>query len=118
VGGWEADELDEAVRAFLSRREVVVDTTRKGRPVTEDVRPAVQTVRATDLVLDIDIATRPRAARVGDVLSALRSARAGTTAPGDGRVTRTHQWIERGGARLEPLDADRRSSARVLGACA
>jgi hypothetical protein len=36
---------------------------------------------------------------------------------------RTHQWIERGGARCEPLDVDRRSlapegAARTLEACA
>ena len=42
---------------------------------------------------------------------------------GERRVVRTHQWIERGGARHEPLDVDRRSdapegAARALEACA
>ena len=55
------------------------------------------------------MSTQPRGAKPGEVLAAL----------GDFteiRARRTHQWIERDGARQEPLDADTRP--RMPEACA
>ena len=55
------------------------------------------------------MSTQPRGAKPGEVLAAI----------GDFtelRARRTHQWIERDGARQEPLDADTRP--RVPEACA
>ena len=89
--------------------------TRKGREVAEDVRPAIRQmhlleVEASSASLDLELATQPRNARPGDVVAAL-NVMAGPTGPvfAEWRVLRTHQWIERVGARLEPLEADPRA---------
>jgi radical SAM-linked protein len=84
--------------------------SRKGRPVVEDVRPALRqmsVVGASEhgVVIELEVATRPRGARPGEVLAAMGGGLA------DRLVLRTHQWIERGGARLEPLEADPRPCA-------
>ncbi len=55
------------------------------------------------------MSTQPRGAKPGEVLAAIGDFT-------DVRARRTHQWIERDGARQEPLDADTRP--RVPEACA
>ena len=47
------------------------------------------------------MSTQPRGAKPGEVLAAIGDLT-------DVRAQRTHQWIERDGARQEPLDADTR----------
>jgi hypothetical protein len=54
-------------------------------------------------VLDLELSTQPRGTRPAEVLTAVDGDFV------DRRVLRTKQLIERGGARLEPLDADARS---------
>jgi hypothetical protein len=56
-------------------------------------------------VLDLELSTNPRGARPAEVLAAVGGDLV------DRRVLRTYQWIERGGARLEPLEADARQRA-------
>jgi uncharacterized protein YunC (DUF1805 family) len=74
--------------------------------------------------LELEITTRPRTLRVADVVAGLRTLQDEDAATlVEHRVVRTHQWIERGDARREPLDVDRRSpapegAARALEACA
>ena len=101
----------ELVTAALAADELVVTRTRKGRQVTDDLRPAVLTVtvsgptdRGTEL--EAELAVHPRSVRPAELLLAL--------APGleEGRVVRTAQWIWRDGARLEPLVADPDATAR------
>jgi radical SAM-linked protein len=109
----------DAVAAALTRtREcavIEVTRTRKGREVAEDVRPALRRVEllaadTASAVLRCELATQPRSARPGDLLAAVNSVADATGAAlADPRVLRTHQWIERGGARLEPLEADPRA---------
>ncbi len=106
-----ADEVAAAVDRALARPELPITRTRKGREVTEDLRPIVQVmaiVGVEDLgpVLELELSTQPRGARPAEVLTVVDDDL------GDRRVLRTDQWIERGGARLEPLEADARS--RVL----
>jgi hypothetical protein len=84
-----------------------VTRKRKGREVTDDLRPIVRAMNVVDFadlgpVLDLELSTNPRSARPADVLAATGGDLV------DRRVLRTHQWIERGGARLEPLEADAR----------
>jgi radical SAM-linked protein len=120
--------LQDAVSSLLGRDTVELTVVRKGRETVEDVRPALRAVEPVTADggpgLRLELATRPRSIRPGEALAALRA-----TAPDVGplvehRVVRTHQWIERDGARLEPLDADVRSSApygastRALEPCA
>ena len=120
--------LEHAVSTLLGRDAVTLTVVRKGRETVEDVRPAL---RAMEVVtadggpgLRLELATRPRSIRPGEALAALRDAAPELGPLVEHRVVRTHQWIERDGARLEPLDADVRSSApdgastRALEACA
>ncbi|HZP30733.1 MAG TPA: TIGR03936 family radical SAM-associated protein [Acidimicrobiia bacterium] len=120
--------LDDAVSALLRRDTVTLTVVRKGRETVEDVRPALRAVEVVTVDggpgLRLELATRPRSIRPGEALAALRDGAPGLSALVEHRVVRTHQWIERDGARLEPLDADVRSSApsgastRALEACA
>jgi radical SAM-linked protein len=102
------DELGAAVERALVRTAIPVTRTRKGHEVTEDLRSIVRTMAVTDAddlgpVLDLELSTQPRGARPAEVLAAVDGDLV------DRRVLRTKQWIERGGARLEPLEADARS---------
>jgi radical SAM-linked protein len=118
--------LSDAVDALLARRELPIEVTRKGERAVEDIRPSVRAlaVVAGDApTVELEIATRPRTLRVADVVAGLRTMHDEAATLVDHRVVRTHQWIERGGARHEPLDVDRRSHApegatRTLEACA
>jgi len=97
----EVREQAEAVSAFP---EIMVTKRRKGREVTEDIRPVIRhlTVCGTaPVTLAMELFTQPRSARPGEVLAAFGGL-------SEVRAVRTHQWIERDGARQEPLDADTR----------
>jgi radical SAM-linked protein len=113
-----APALQEAVTAVAYRVTVTgpddepvgVDElgAAKGHEVTEDLRSIVRTMAVTDAddlgpVLDLELSTQPRGTRPAEVLTAVDGDLV------DRRVLRTKQLIERGGARLEPLEADARS---------
>jgi radical SAM-linked protein len=102
-----------AVEEFLGRGHVEIPVQRKGEERVEDVRASVLALelpRRDEATVVVDVATRPRTLRVADVVNGLRAV-SPEGAPLVRRVVRTHQWIERGGARHEPLDVDRRSTA-------
>jgi radical SAM-linked protein len=97
---------DHLVEVALAADTLVVTRTRKGKEVTDDLRPAVlsltvagPTPRGSELVAEL--AVHPRSVRPAELLLALR--------PGleEGRVMRTAQWIWRDDARLEPVPAAR-----------
>ena len=126
AGGAETD----GGRRLLARDTVTLTVVRKGRETVEDVRPALRRVEVVSADGRGPAAPRPRARhpaahiRPGEALAALRDVSPDVGELVERRVVRTHQWIERDGARLEPLDADVRSSAppgaatRALEACA
>jgi radical SAM-linked protein len=91
--------LAERVENLLAAPVLTVRRERKGRPTDDDVRPAILALSTTGSLghLQAELATRPLGARPGDLMTAL-----GTDAV-LGRARRTHQWIERDGARFEPL---------------
>jgi radical SAM-linked protein len=107
VSGAAPSELGELVERAVTATALPITRTKKGREVVEDVRPLMRTVRVVGgsngvAAVDLEIATQPRSARPGEIVAAI-----------GGHLTtehalRTHQWIERGGARLEPMDADAR----------
>jgi radical SAM-linked protein len=102
-----ADEVATAVDRALAQPSLPVTRTRKGREVTEDLRSIVRVMSVLDVgelgpVLDLELSTQPRGARPTEVLTAVDGGLV------ERRVLRTNQWIERGGARLEPLEADAR----------
>lgn len=93
-----------AVDAALAADALEVTRSRKGREAVDDIRPAVLGVEVVGptpagVLLDAELAVHPRSVRPSELVVALG---AGLE---EGRVTRTHQWISRSGARREPLDA-------------
>ena len=102
------EELQERIDQALAAPSLIVQRERKGRQTEDDIRPAVQQLSLMGKgVLDqgeyttnrfrAELATHPRGVRPSDLLSALGA---------DlelARACRTHQWIERDGARFEPL---------------
>lgn len=112
VLGLTAEELGTRVERLLAAPSVLIQRERKGRTVHDDLRPAVLALAVTEpskgcgrggdpdgrgVWLDGELATRPRGVRPRELLEGLgneiRLARA----------CRVHQWIERDGARWEPL---------------
>jgi len=96
-----------AVERGLAAASLPAVRRRKGREVTEDLRPVIRSATVTEVtepaggvVIELELATQPRSARPEEVLAAF-----GLTCR---RARRTRQWIERDGARQEPLDADTR----------
>jgi len=105
---WEIEVSGEtglagAAQRFLDADSVVVARERKGHAVTDDIRPSVLALEVHGQVLACLLATQldgqPRGLRPAELLGALGSD------PGGARVLRTHQWIERDGAWLEPVPA-------------
>src|SRR5207248_297394 len=91
----------DLVRSVLDADALVVTRERKGRPVTDDLRPAVVSLAvvgttAEGAVLEAELGTQPRGVRPGELLTAR------DPVVELGLVRRTHQWIERDGARWEP----------------
>ena len=118
----EPAQLRDRIDAALALRTLPTTKRRKGRDVEEDVRPVIRRITVCDepsttslavcgqpVVVEMEMSTQPRGAKPGEVLAALGDFI-------DIRARRTHQWIERDGARQEPLDADTRP--RVPEACA
>lgn len=100
--------LQQAVERALSAESLVVTRTRKGKEVTDDIRPAIRSVTVvgpTDAgaELEAELAVHPRSLRPAELLGALAAQASGVATFTEGRVRRTHQWIERSGARAEPL---------------
>ncbi|MGO9854206.1 MAG: TIGR03936 family radical SAM-associated protein [Acidimicrobiales bacterium] len=99
VLGVPGEELQERVEKMLAAPILMVRRERKGRHAEDDVRPAIVALSVTSPNghLRAELATHPRGVRPADLVAAL-----GTGAV-PGRACRTHQWIERDGARFEPL---------------
>ena len=136
VTGWGPPELERAVGTVLQRSSLTVTRERKGHAVTDDIRPAIlhlavgvppsatagepgpppappaeegeATPGPAPVLLRAELATQPRGLRPAELLCAL--------GPGleEVRVRRTHQWIERDGARWEPLPLGATDAPRAL----
>jgi len=96
--------LTDRIAAVLSATELPVTRTRKGREDTVDIRPGIRHLSVlrpgeVGTVLHAEVATQP-GVRPAELVAVLGDAYR------DLRVLRTAQWIERGEARCEPLDAD------------
>lgn len=100
--------LHPLVAETLARTTLVVTRDRKGVPVTDDVRPALLglSVLAPGR-LAIELANNGRGVRPSELIAAI--------APDISveKVCRTHQWIERDGARCEPLVTQRAPHAEA-----
>jgi radical SAM-linked protein len=104
--------LGAAASGALASEELAVTRIRKGKESVDDLRPALRSIEighdGDAPVLDLTLSTQPRGARPREVLDALDrfTGAGGGVGLTEHRVLRTSQWIERGGARLEPLAAD------------
>jgi hypothetical protein len=110
----EASELGARIESALEQPALPTSRRRKGREVEEDVRPVIRRcdLRETNPVsLEMELTTQPRSAKPGDILAAIARATDFQVGMAEARVLRTHQWIERDGTRLEPLNADTRPRA-------
>jgi radical SAM-linked protein len=102
------EELQERIELALAAPSLTVQRERKGRQTEDDIRPAILSLaliggdRLEQGEYPIgrfraELATHPRGVRPSDLLAAF-----GTDVV-LARACRTHQWIERDGARFEPL---------------
>ncbi|MDZ7673859.1 MAG: TIGR03936 family radical SAM-associated protein [Acidimicrobiales bacterium] len=113
----EVPDLDRAradvlIEQVLAAEELPVTRTRKGKDVTDDIRPSVRSLRIAEadecppaadvqpagVMLRAELATQPRACRPAELLQAVGGGY------DEGRVLRLHQWTTVGGDRREPLE--------------
>jgi radical SAM-linked protein len=104
---WEIDvpqldrsTLDQAIARVLGSEVLSVTRERKGRPVTDDMRPSVLALSSTGPIgagtgLVAELGTRPRGVRPAELAQVMGLEL--------GLARRTNQWIERDGSRWEPL---------------
>jgi radical SAM-linked protein len=98
-------DLNRRVEEVLAAGTVVVSRQRKGTEVTDDIRPSILSLHTHDLEdesaggigLECVLAAKPRSLRPSELVAAL-----GPDLE-EREVRRLHQWIERDGARWEPL---------------
>ena len=104
---WEIDvpqldpeDLDQVIARVLGAEVLSVTRERKGRPVSDDLRPSVLGLSSSGpcgsgTLLVAELGTRPRGVRPAELAQVM-----GTEL---GLARRTNQWIERDGSRWEPL---------------
>lgn len=108
--------LAEILAAGLEFESLPANRRRKGREVVDDVRPVIRRLDVhSGHHVAMELSTQPRGAKPGEILAAIAQALDVPNGLIETRALRTHQWIERDGARQEPLDADTRP--RVPEAC-
>ncbi|MGP0031887.1 MAG: TIGR03936 family radical SAM-associated protein [Acidimicrobiales bacterium] len=121
VHGVNGEEWAERLERILAAPSLTVPRERKGRRTDDDIRPAILDLaligdRPGDGVQGVgrtgriraELSTQPRGVRPGDVCTAL-----GADVVLD-RACRTHQWIERDGARFEPLSVGELGTGPVV----
>ena len=98
-----------AVARALAAETLMITRERKGKTVTDDIRPLVHSLvidaSRSPVVLTAELGTQPRAIRPTELLGAL------ALPPLSARVRRTHQWIDAPDARHEPLTVGPPSAA-------
>jgi radical SAM-linked protein len=113
------DSLRALVAGARSAPVLEVTQVRKGRASVSDVRPAIRRLEVLDhasgargpAIVEMELLTQPRGAKPSEVVAAIAGVSPSPVTLVVGRAVRTHQWIERDGARCEPLDADTRPHA-------
>jgi radical SAM-linked protein len=111
--------LRDLVAGARSAPSLPVTQVRKGRASVSDVAPAIRRLEVLDppgdanssATVEMELVTQPRGAKPSEVVAAIAGVSPSPLNLVVGRAVRTHQWIERDGARCEPLDADTRPRA-------
>jgi radical SAM-linked protein len=94
------DGVAALVDETLAAPALAATRERKGKEVVDDLRPAILALTADGTTLTFELATRPRGVRPTEVLAVVRPDLEVVA------VRRVHQWIQRDGARLDPLEVD------------
>jgi len=111
VPGLDPTRAPDLVERALAAEALPVTRSRKGKAVTDDVRPNVIALRVADpdevppaadwrpagTLLRAELGTQPRACRPAELLAAVEPTLA------EGRVVRLHQWTLVDGVRREPV---------------
>lgn len=102
VSGTTAQEAAVAVERALAADHLVVTRERKGKAVTDDLRPYILALAVTDSTpdgvgLETELGTQPRSLRPAELLLALDPPLT------ERRVCRIHQWVTLDGVRSEPV---------------
>jgi radical SAM-linked protein len=107
VPGVTTEELVAAVDRVLSAPTLPVTRERKGRPVSDDLRPGIVHLEVLDAtpvddmspgaVLYAELATQPRSVRPSELMAVFDPPLT------EGRIRRIHQFITENGATREPL---------------
>ena len=105
----DVDGVDEEAAAAAAARaldagEILITRERKGRTVTDDIRPQIVSLDITSTTADgirliAELGTKPRALRPSELLASL------DPSPRELRVRRLRQWIRTGSEQREPLEA-------------
>jgi radical SAM-linked protein len=109
-------QLTELVDRALAAGSIVITRQRKGRLVTDDIRPGILHLEVVgDGHVLAELATHPRGLKPSEMLAGLARGFEGGSLE-EGGVRRLHQWIQRDGARQEPLalPADATDAPRAL----
>lgn len=106
--------LRPAVERLLAADEIVITRQRKGQDVTDDIRPyvldlVVGGVTDDGTELACELGTQPRGLRPAELIAVLDGFAGGRHLV-EGRVCRTHQWMQHDGARQEPLPLEATSA--------
>jgi len=115
------DEVAAGVAAALAAEALPLERERKGEARVDDVRPGIEAlvVRRGEVAgepptIVADLATRPRGMRPSELLAVCFPAAAASAGESlAARMLRTHQWIERDGARRELLPLDAADASRT-----
>ena len=97
------DVVDKEIERVLAANELSITRERKGKAVTDDVRPylldfVVAGPTEVGTQVHAHLATQPRGLRISELIALLDPQWS------EGLVRRTNQWIELDGARCEPLE--------------
>lgn len=90
-----AEALPDKVADALAADSLLVTRERKGRQATDDVRAQILSLAVEGPVVVAELATVGRGLRPNELLAVLGAEPV--------RVVRTHQWIQRDGAKWEPI---------------
>jgi len=105
MDGGTIDEAAAAVDALVHAEQLVINRERKGKAVSDDIRPYVRSLSLDrdrshpehGIVLQAEIGTQPRALRPAELIGALGPMWR------EQRVCRLAQWIDHDDGKVEPL---------------
>ncbi len=130
VLGAPPDKVRAAVAEVLSASELPMERVRKGKTTVADVRPAILALRVAgapegtptkhSAELEVELSNQGTSLRPSELVQLLSRLVSGPDTPTpdggvtEGRVRRTHQWIEVDGIRSEPVSRPDTSTGHEL----